>query len=68
MVFFQLTFPLFMLKTKFKCNSFFNVITEKIEELKMYPNWDLENKKTLENIISKFAAICNPKRSKCCCY
>lgn len=62
--FFQAIFPLYDLKTCFNTKKFLDVLTFEIENLKTYPYWDSNDKKTLNNVVSKFAATCNPKRSK----
>lgn len=60
---FQAIFPLYDLKTHFNSKKFLEVLSTEIENLKIYPHWDSNEKKTLDNIVSKFDATCNPKRS-----
>lgn len=65
-IFFQASFPLFPLKIKFNPRNMLNVISIEIEKLKLFPSWDSTQVNTLENVISKFAFVCNPpERSKC---
>ncbi|XP_050432047.1 uncharacterized protein LOC126840398 [Adelges cooleyi] len=58
------TFPLYQLKKKFNPKTFLNLLTREIENLKLHPNWDSNEKIILERVLSRFTATCNPERTE----
>lgn len=64
--FFQDFFPLFHYKTN--CQSYFiNDVFAIIEQLKIYPRWNLTEKNILHKVVSKFDVMHNSERSNYLC-
>lgn len=61
-MFSQAAFPMYQLKTKFNPKNILNVVANEIEQLKTQLIWSSNDKKTLENVVSKFSATCNPEK------